>query len=278
MDLPAELLDIRAIALDMDGTLAGADSSVTPRSLRALGALQAAGVEPILVTGRMAASAERVMRDSGVDGYIVVCNGAIVRHVGTNELLARRFMEPRAVLELIEFAETSDVRLMPFSETEMFATDPGPDTAFLAETQDDVRFRFGPLRDIDLNAITKVMISAPPARLDAITPGLLRVAPTSVRSLDDFAEVSHPLTDKWAGLGLVLDRLGLTGGDLAGVGDGENDLAWMRHVAWPMAPSNARSKVQRAARLHLGHHDDEAVADLLEQLVAARAARLVVGS
>ena len=57
---------------------------------------------------------------------------------------------------------------------------------------------------------------------------------------------------------------------LDGVGDSENDLSWLSRIGHPVAVSNAVPAVKELAVLEIGHHDEEAVAELVEAVVAAR--------
>ncbi len=76
---------IRMIAVDMDGTLLGADGCVSERNLRSVRQAEAAGVEVVVATGRRHTYAMRQLRALGLrpDAVIVSSNGTVTRTVGS---------------------------------------------------------------------------------------------------------------------------------------------------------------------------------------------------
>jgi hydroxymethylpyrimidine pyrophosphatase-like HAD family hydrolase len=85
---------IRLIAIDLDGTLLGADTQVSPRNLAALRAAQAAGIEVVIATGRRHSYALKVLRPLALspDTLLVSSNGAVVRTFAS-ALIERTHME-----------------------------------------------------------------------------------------------------------------------------------------------------------------------------------------
>jgi hydroxymethylpyrimidine pyrophosphatase-like HAD family hydrolase len=83
----------RLIAIDMDGTLLNSNGQVSERSLAALRAAEAAGIEPVIATGRRHCYAMHVLRRLGLnsESALVSSNGAVVRTIGS-ELLHRTHM------------------------------------------------------------------------------------------------------------------------------------------------------------------------------------------
>jgi HAD superfamily hydrolase (TIGR01484 family) len=68
----------RLLALDIDGTLLRSDKTVSPRTLQALSAAQAAGVRIVLITGRRYPAARRVAAQLPCETDLVLHNGALI--------------------------------------------------------------------------------------------------------------------------------------------------------------------------------------------------------
>jgi hydroxymethylpyrimidine pyrophosphatase-like HAD family hydrolase len=85
---------VRMIAVDIDGTLLGADGQVSARNLAALKAAERAGVEIAIATGRRHSYAMKVLRGLGLgeENCVVSSNGAVVRTIGA-KLLERTLLE-----------------------------------------------------------------------------------------------------------------------------------------------------------------------------------------
>ena len=89
---------VKMIALDMDGTLLGADGKVSARNQAAMQAAQQAGVEVVVATGRRHSYAMRQLRGLGLleESALVSSNGTVTRTIGSGEsgsrLLDRRLL------------------------------------------------------------------------------------------------------------------------------------------------------------------------------------------
>jgi hydroxymethylpyrimidine pyrophosphatase-like HAD family hydrolase len=82
------------IAVDMDGTLLGADGQVSARNLAVLKAAERAGVEVVVATGRRHSYAMRQLRGLGLneENGLISSNGAVLRTIGAR-LLERTLLK-----------------------------------------------------------------------------------------------------------------------------------------------------------------------------------------
>ena len=106
--------------------------------------------------------------------------------------------------------------------------------------------------------------------IDTLLPEIRAAFPRIVRSMSTIVDLSPDGADKGASLLAHLADLGIDPADVTGVGDSENDLSWLSRIGHPVAVSNAVPAVKELAVLEIGHHDEEAVAELVEAVVAAR--------
>ncbi len=84
------------VAVDVDGTLLGADGKVSARNVAALRAAERAGVQVVIATGRRHSYAMKVLRGLGLGevNVLISSNGAVVRTLGAR-LLERTLLEQR---------------------------------------------------------------------------------------------------------------------------------------------------------------------------------------
>lgn len=79
---------IRALFVDMDGTLIGPDEKVSLPVVRAIQAAHESGCQIIPCTGRTRFTAQPIAEQLGIPlGYAITANGAVAQHLGTEELL-----------------------------------------------------------------------------------------------------------------------------------------------------------------------------------------------
>jgi hydroxymethylpyrimidine pyrophosphatase-like HAD family hydrolase len=90
---------MRMLAVDVDGTLLGADGQVSARNLAALKAAERAGAEVVVATGRRHSYAMRVLRGLGLneESGLISSNGAVIRTLGAK--LMERTLLPRPTAE-----------------------------------------------------------------------------------------------------------------------------------------------------------------------------------
>ena len=79
---------IRLIASDLDGTLIGKDFRFRPRALHALQAARAAGIQIVFVTGRPSRWLTPIREQTDFDSYAICSNGAVIYHLGADEVEA----------------------------------------------------------------------------------------------------------------------------------------------------------------------------------------------
>ena len=81
------------IAIDMDGTLIGAEGKVSARNMAAIQAAVDAGIEVVIATGRRHSYAMRVLRGLGLaeECVLVSSNGTVTRTVGST-LIERSYL------------------------------------------------------------------------------------------------------------------------------------------------------------------------------------------
>jgi hydroxymethylpyrimidine pyrophosphatase-like HAD family hydrolase len=86
-------IPVKMIAVDMDGTLLGADGKVGARNLAALLAAEEAGIEVVVATGRRHCYAMRQLRGLGLNenNALVSSNGTVTRTLGA-ELIERNLL------------------------------------------------------------------------------------------------------------------------------------------------------------------------------------------
>ena len=72
-------MNIKLIAIDMDGTLLYSRNEITPRVKQAVLAAAEKGVKIVISTGRIYSSARQYTRLLGIETPIISSNGALIR-------------------------------------------------------------------------------------------------------------------------------------------------------------------------------------------------------
>ncbi|WP_378147100.1 HAD family hydrolase [Cnuibacter sp. UC19_7] len=257
------LAGVRAVALDVDGTIAGGDHRVSPRTADAIRSLAELGIPVILLTGRSRRNTLELAREVGITNLVAACNGAVVFDPVADENVRVVTMAPTDIEVLIGLHRDLDLELTWWTPDDIIVERDGLMRRQLMELN-EAEVDVAAVESIDPAQVVKMMLYAAPARLDAATDEILARAPHGTRSMDVFFEFVDPDANKWAALSFLLDRLGVSADDVLGMGDGGNDVAWLSRIGHPIAMGNARDEVIGVTKHRTGHHADDGAAEILE--------------
>lgn len=253
-----------AVAMDVDGTLAGADHVVSRRTGDAVRQLASHGVTAIIVTGRTERSARALAMSLGLTAPIIACNGAVITDPVSGERLQVHAIGRADAERARSTAGAHGCQPLFFTVDRPCAGYESSHTRLLSRLLDEP-VAIGSLEEvIARETIVKVMIAGDPMLLDTVGGALEATIPGLERSMPQFYEAAPPGASKREALGHVLARLGIAPEDCVGIGDGGNDVGWLSSVGRAVAVQNARPAVLAIADEVIGHHADDGVAVYLE--------------
>jgi Cof subfamily protein (haloacid dehalogenase superfamily) len=260
----SELARIRAVALDVDGTLAGADHAVSDRATAVLHEVQSAGLAVIIVTGRARQNTLDIARAAGLLSSVVSCNGSVVTDLVTDEDLRIRTMHMADIAAMVELHDRLDLTLTWWTSRTLHISEAGPAQTLLADLNQQPVLVGDPAA-ISGDSIVKMMLHGKPEALEAAEPEIRFRIERVARSMAAFLELTAEEGTKWHGLRFALGRLGIAPEECMGIGDGGNDVHWLSRIGYPVAMANARSEVHDVAIRTIGHHAKDAVAAFLDE-------------
>ncbi|MFJ9815997.1 HAD-IIB family hydrolase [Streptomyces sp. NPDC101151] len=278
---PAAALPPRLIATDLDGTLLRDDKSVSPRTVAALAAAEAAGIEVFFVTGRPARWMNVVSDHVHGHGLAICGNGAAVvdLHGGPG---AHRFVKVR---ELARENALDAVRLLraaapgtvfAVEQTYGFHQEPAypklhreiPDNLLPAEA---LLAADGPDAD---QPVLKILAYHPDLDPDAFL-ALARLAigdgaNVTRSSPSALLELSGPSVSKASTLGLCCAERGISPEEVVAFGDMPNDVEMLTWAGRSYAMGNAHPDVIAAASGRTVANNEDGVAVVIERMIAER--------
>lgn len=265
---------IRMIALDVDGTLLTPEGTVLDGTAEAIRAARARGVRVVLSTGRSAPEAVWLTGLAGCDSRAVCLGGAAIADMADGRHLARRDIPGELagpVLGLLRgkplacmvFAGETNL-LDPYSSAVFHATYPYPaylDTTVVAEDLPGWLRAHG-------QPLTKIHAEGAPELFPPLRKALGRMPGLALTSSgpDNF-EVVAAGVDKGRALCRLAEEWGIAPGEIAAVGDSDNDLAMLKAVGWPVAMGNAAPEVKAAARMVTASNREDGVGRAIRRLL-----------
>lgn len=262
-----DLGQVQLIALDVDGTLAGADHRVSVYAGQVLRAVQERGLPPVLITGRSAPATTEIARSCGLSTPVICCNGAVIVRPDGSRMRVRS-LEERTIAVVRRLSEESDLTLSLWTAEAVLVDRPGEMRDLLAQINGHEVPVVDP-DDVEPDQVVKAMLLGPAEELDAHAAHLQEQVGGLTRSLGEMFEVVSPQATKLPSL-----QYGLAGYDLPlarcmGFGDAENDVEWLARVGTVVVPENAADNVRELAHLVVDHHRDDGVATFLAEALRA---------
>lgn len=267
----------RLIATDLDGTLLRGDKTVSGRTVAALAAAEAAGIEVIFVTGRPPRWLGSVSAHVHGHGLVICGNGAAVvdLHRGT---------EPVEVRPLATADALTIVGLL---------REAAPGVSFAVERVGGIGYEpsYPPMSPEPADEVApaeKLLERAegpwggePVLKLLAFHDGLdpdafLALARRAGRGHGEFTrsspsallEISGPGVSKASTLALRCERRGIRPEEVVAFGDMPNDLEMLSWAGTSYAMANAHPHILAATTRHTASNEEDGVAVIIEELLA----------
>jgi Cof subfamily protein (haloacid dehalogenase superfamily) len=270
---------IKALALDLDGTILRPDTTLSERTAAVLKSCMGRGIQLILCTGRAIAGAERFRTAIGAGGPMVYHNGAEVVDMPAGTVLSTTLLDLEVVDFCVDLARRRGIHFQVFfpavpggtGETLMIEKD-GPE-AEMYRRHTGIPPVLGDLKKFIAGGkapgCLKSMFIADQAVQDEIRPILAERFGSRIytaRTLAPFLEVMRAGVSKGVGLRDAMERRGLGAAEVIALGDEENDLPMFEAAGFSAAPANAREKIRQAAGVVIGSNADDGAAEYLAAL------------
>jgi HAD superfamily hydrolase (TIGR01484 family) len=253
----------RLILVDLDGTLVGKDHKVSPRNAAALERATAAGTRVVVATGRPVRLLAPIRESLGHS--IALCyNGAIVLDLATDQVIDAHLLDGRVFQRAVEKVRETGLEFI-------VAVEGMPDVGIRGEIgfREGYAMPRGTLEEICDGDVVKGLVRAMGDQFvpawDAFSTGFRDEIEVTRSGIEGLIEISRAGVSK----GGVIDELArgwaIDPSDAIAFGDMPNDLEMFRWAGRSVAMGNAEPEVKLAATEVGDHHDEDAVAQVLER-------------
>lgn len=262
---------LRAIALDVDGTLLNPAHQVSPAVARAVADVQRHGMQVVLASARHVGSLARLLGEMGTEGFVVAFSGAAAARVHRDmryELLFQNALPMSLAQTVAQDALAAGMNVGWYSDAQWYAPSDEGWYAREASILRQTPVVMPGLRELDW-APTKLQIVAPTREAIERLRDMRNALPascTAVFSHDDMLEILPPGTSKAVGLARLGALTGIGLDEIVAFGDAENDIEMLRDAGVGIAMGQAPDAVKAVAdRITLSNRDDGVAAALAEE-------------
>jgi len=263
-------MTVRALALDLDGTLLRSDGTLDARTTRALAAARAAGMRPIVCTARPPRWLAGLRGALGHGGVAICSNGAIELDLSDWRALQTRTLaatQARAVVAAVR--RTLAGATWAVERLSGYAREPTYRSRWPAPPNTPV----APIETLLAEPVLKLLVRFEGRSADQLLAPVraavgTRAHVTHSNSADCLLEISAPGVDKAGALADLCARLGIDAAEVIAFGDMPNDLPMLAWAGRAVAVANAHPAVLAAADEITASNDQAGVAQVLERLLA----------
>lgn len=235
---------LRLAAIDLDGTLLGADLTISSENRRGLDRLRERGVEVVIATGRHYASIRPFLASLPMVNWLVSFQGAEVSDRERTTVLARHHLQRHEIDAVLAHARQAGGTYLAYS-LDGILTDlaPNPDLDYYARLSGLAPQRVEPAELVRYPIFKILWIAAAEPLQAALADPHVGAGLEKVRTHHRILEFIPAGVTKASGLAALAQRLNIAPNEVATFGDAENDIpmfAWsgrsfaMAH-GWPAA-------------------------------------------
>ncbi|MEE0866629.1 MAG: Cof-type HAD-IIB family hydrolase [Clostridia bacterium] len=264
---------IKAIFIDIDGTLRDSDRNLSSRTINAVKKVTDKGILVILCSGRPRKYTEQISRECFASKYIITSSGGMIYDYEENKVLYVNEMNKEALIKLYEIANPEDVRyIMNVGEGRVVNKVKHADQEI--QLDEDIKdFVYNnpvvqcTIADSDIDKIKNLI-----PKIDKVENVEIKNRHKSL--LDDkfkddktvFCDIANINSNKGNAVKKLLEILNIPKEDTIAIGDDNNDLSMFEQVGYRVAVDNAIDIVKEKADEITLSNDEDGVAVYLEKL------------
>lgn len=241
-------VDIKLVALDMDGTLLNNKGQISEANRQAIQAAKDQGVFVVLSTGRSITTSREHADSLELNSYLVTVNGSEIWDE-KRELVERNLVKSDLVEWMWGLTQQHNTKFWAISTVRNWHNEMPEDL----HTFEWMKFGF----NIDDDATRALILNELQAK------GEFELSNSTLKNI----EVNPAGINKAKGLGIVCSRLGLDMKNVMAVGDSLNDLAMIKAAGLGVAMGNAQDTVKESADWVTASNEEDGVAQAIRKWI-----------
>lgn len=276
-------MDLKAIVLDIDGTLLNDQKEISPRTRDSLLRAQEAGIKVVLASGRPISAMQRFSEELKMqqhNGLLLSYNGACVTDCATNETLFSQSMSDEVGKEILTHLANFEVKPMVAHQDYMYVNNvydcmiTAPPNGLKNIIEYESRSGNFKLCEVDNLAefvdfpLHKILVAGEPEYLEKNWKVIMQPFEGRVSgyfSAPFYFEFTDKGIDKAFALDKSLQPLGISSENVISFGDGENDTSIIAYAGVGVAMGNAIDALKANANEITLSNNEDGIAHMLEK-------------
>ncbi|PSF37320.1 Cof-type HAD-IIB family hydrolase [Aphanothece hegewaldii CCALA 016] len=252
-------MDIRLLALDLDGTIVGHNNQISERVQQAIQTVQAKGVQVAIATGRMYKSAYKYHQTIASELPLIAYNGALIQDPKSQKILYHLPVALTTAKDLIHELEQpqwrSKININLYINDQLYVSQINDETKRYAQRSNIEAIAVGDLITFLQNNDnpTKILAIGKSRKVTRQLMNSLQQRFTSdqlylTQSTPIFLEATHQKANKGTGVYYLAEQiLGLKAEQVMTIGDNFNDVSMLSYAGMSVVMGNAPDAVKEFA-------------------------------
>lgn len=254
-------MNVRAMFIDMDGTLLTSSNTISRRNMEAIHALINQGVKIFLATGRQYEITAPYHAALGLQTPMICLNGASIHNGLTGEIIQTK----PVIIDKERFHQlTGDhsCNVLVHTAAGLYCKRSNPEIEEWTREGQIPPAYIGDLRKTVYPEVLKYSIRTGTSSTEF---SKLFQKEAEVIDWDDGFELVAPGVSKWSAIKTLLNAYGISRNETVTIGDGPNDIQMLQHAGTGVAMANAALNVKQAADFVTSHHERDGLAEFIER-------------
>ena len=264
-------MNYKLVAIDLDDTLLGADNQISKRTKKVIQQAQDKGVEVVIATGRMHASALPYAQQLGIKGPIITYNGALIKKVAKGEIVEHSPISLELTKQVARYVKEHDLNLNLYMDDILYINHDGPKARYYEKLAGVKAVLINEdLEDFIEQPSTKLIIVDDEEEIPAILADVKKEFAEQLHittSKSVFVELMAPEVNKGQAVADLAAEYGISAAEVMTIGDSYNDREMLEYAGLGVAVDNAWPEVKESADYITKAHDEEGVAEVIEKFV-----------
>lgn len=260
---------MKAVALDLDGTLLNSKKEISEENKNILKKLSENGVEILIVTGRPYPITKKIAQSLDIPVTVICYNGARVMDLKTDEIIFEKVLEEKQVLKIIEFCRKNKKDLNLFQDDIWYVENLESEGTKYYKNNSKLEPKLKSFDTFENFKMIKGIIIDENKELGRVEKDLKSILGETIYytySQDKYLELLNKDVNKGATLKKVLESKGINISECIAFGDTHNDLEMLELVRMGVAMGNAHEVLKNKVQYITDSNDNNGVAKFLKKV------------
>jgi HAD-superfamily hydrolase, subfamily IIB len=262
---------------DMDGTLLNSENRISEENKQALSQLKQKGVEVMIASGRVDLMLKQFIKQLDLKGYVISCNGGLIRNIDTNEIIYANTMNNHMVKNIVTNCMEENIDFLIYTAEYILANPANRRAQHYEEwnknqeehLQFAVKYIDHSNMDVldELNIIKVLLICENYCEVQNLQKQYSQYDNlTVVSSASNLLDIMARDTSKGRALKFLADKRHVKLEHVIAFGDNYNDMDMLQCVGMPVAMENSVEELKSKAKFITKSNNHSGIAYALSQI------------